>query len=150
MILGFTGTRLGPRPAQTAAITRFVEGMKPVCFIHGGASGCDMLAHGIAERCWIPLIEIHPSGDRSPAVWEGMGAHCTIYPALPPLDRNKVIVRRVHGLLACPRTDMEETRSGTWSTVRYARAAGVPVYVILQSGKIVPDKQTFERWIKPL
>lgn len=141
MIVGFSGTRLGTRPAQTEAIARLIYHMRPTRFVHGGAPGADMIAHRIAESIHTPEIEIHPSDQRSPAVWSGMGSHCTIYPALPPLDRNKVLVRRIWGLLACPRSDVEELRSGTWSTVRYARAWGVPIYIIQQDGTIIRDAE---------
>jgi predicted Rossmann fold nucleotide-binding protein DprA/Smf involved in DNA uptake len=38
-----------------------------------------------------------------------------------------------------PRTDIEETRSGTWATVRYAREIGLPIYVVKQNGQVVRD-----------
>src|SRR6266852_81649 len=98
MILGFTGTRLGPRPAQTAAIRKFMGRLRPTRFVHGGAKGSDMVAHRIAESLSIREIEIHPAEDRSPAVWAGMGSGITIYPELPPFERNRVIVRRVWGM----------------------------------------------------
>ena len=150
MILGFTGTRLGTRPAQTAAIHWFMHRLRPSRLVHGGASGADMVAHGIAESLGIPVIWIYPGDTRSSAVWAGMRAGIEIYPPLPPLERNRVMVKQIHGLLACPKSDTEELRSGTWSTVRYARAAGVPVYLIRANGKIVPDQQTFDKWLAPL
>lgn len=141
MIVGFTGTRVGPRPAQTAAIRRFLVHMLPRCFVHGGASGCDRIAHGIAESLGIPQIEIHPSTTQSPSLWGGdMNPRCIIYPPLPPLERDLVIVGRIDGLLACPRTDIEVSPSGTWATVRYAREAGVPVYLVRSDGRIVRDE----------
>lgn len=50
------------------------------------------------------------------------------------LARNHIIVDAVNVLLAAPQTDAEEVRSGTWATVRYARAAVKPV-VMLSRGK---------------
>lgn len=140
MILGFTGTRSGPRPDQTQAIYDFMARLKPRRFVHGGAAGCDMIAHGIAERLHIPVIEIHPSIDHYPAV-AGItaGVNVIIFPPLPPLERNRVIVRRVWGMLACPRTDAEEAGTGTWYTVRQARKLGCPVYLIRADGTIVRD-----------
>lgn len=113
--------------------------LRPTTLVHGGAKGADMIAHGIAESLWIPMIEIYPTYDRSPAVWGGMGAGITIYPPLPALERNRVIVRQVWGMIACPAEDAEELRSGTWATVRYARDAGVPVYLIRADGQIKRD-----------
>jgi hypothetical protein len=148
IILGITGTRDGPRPAQTAATLKFMRGLKPYRVVHGGAPGFDMIAHGIAEALRVREIEVHPSTVRSQSIIAGAGV--VVYPELPPLERNHVIVKRVYGLLACPKTDDEELRSGTWATVRYAREAGVPVYLIKQDGRIVADQTTFDRWIAPL
>jgi predicted Rossmann fold nucleotide-binding protein DprA/Smf involved in DNA uptake len=148
IILGITGTRAGPRPAQTAAALKFMRGLKPYRVVHGGAPGFDMIAHGIAETLRVREIEVHPSTVRSPSIIPGAGV--VVYPELPPLERNRVIIKRVYGLLACPKTDDEELRSGTWATVRYARKAGVPVYIIKQDGRIVADQTTFDRWIAPL
>ena len=39
----------------------------------------------------------------------------------PYLERNKEIVASSNLLIACPVGDKEELRSGTWSTVRFAR-----------------------------
>lgn len=142
MILGFTGTKLGMTPAQHDAFRRFVRRFPVSRFVHGGCVGSDTLAHG-AVRAFHPeiMIEIHPSnisGTRGVTVTVPMG-RCEIYPELPPLERNRIIVSRIHGLFAVPRTDREEIRSGTWATVRYAREIGCPVYVVQQSGKIVRD-----------
>lgn len=150
IILGITGTRAGPRPAQTAAAVKFIRGIKPYRVVHGGAPGFDMIAHGIAEATrTVREIEVHPATE---ARGHGiiLGAGVIVYPELPALERNKIIVKRIYGLLACPKTDDEDLRSGTWATVRYAREAGVPVYLIKQDGTIVPDQTTFERWIAPL
>jgi hypothetical protein len=46
------------------------------------------------------------------------------------LARDRAIAETVDYLIAAPRTDKEETRSGTWATVRYARTAGVPVILL--------------------
>jgi hypothetical protein len=151
IILGITGTRAGPRPAQTAAALKFMRGLKPYRVVHGGAPGFDMIAHGIAETLRVREVEIHPSTQSNVgAAGVIPGAGVVIYPELPPLERNRVIVKRIYGLLACPKTDDEELRSGTWATVRYAREAGVPVYLIKQDGLIVADQTTFDRWIAPL
>jgi predicted Rossmann fold nucleotide-binding protein DprA/Smf involved in DNA uptake len=46
-------------------------------------------------------------------------------------------------LVACPREEHgEETRSGTWSTVRYARRVGRPVIVVRPSGRI--ERECYE------
>jgi predicted Rossmann fold nucleotide-binding protein DprA/Smf involved in DNA uptake len=142
MIVGFTGTQNpGPTPRQHDAMRRFLAGMQMSRFVHGAAPGCDTLAHNIVEQAHRGIvIELHPSnlGFRSSILYEPIG-NLEIYPELPPLERNRVIIRRIHGLLAVPRTDIEETRSGTWATVRYAREIGLPIYVVKQNGQVVRD-----------
>ena len=49
---------------------------------------------------------------------------------LPPLVRNRNIVRAVDIMIAAPATDKEELRSGTWATVRYCRQARKPVIML--------------------
>jgi hypothetical protein len=50
------------------------------------------------------------------------------------LARNREIVAESDILIAAPRNDHEELRSGTWATVRYARQKGIPV-VMLSRGR---------------
>jgi len=141
MIVGTTGTLLGPRPAQYDAFKRFVRRLPIKRFVHGGARGWDTLAHH-AVRSHFPdiPIEIRPGRDPGTTVTMPLG-RCDIYPALAKLERNMVIVGRIHGLIAVPKQDIEERRSGTWATVRYARKLGCPVYVVLSDGRIVRDRE---------
>ena len=46
------------------------------------------------------------------------------------LDRNKDIVNNCDLLIAAPKENTEVLRSGTWSTVRYAKQLGVTVVII--------------------
>lgn len=39
----------------------------------------------------------------------------------PYIVRDHAIVDEVQFLIGCPRKDIEELRSGTWATIRYAR-----------------------------
>jgi hypothetical protein len=143
MIVGFTGTIAGPTPAQHARLKWFAARLPISRAVHGGCKGVDSLAHNAVRRAHPDIvIEIWPSdlpGTHGVCLTMPMG-RCELYPELPPLERNRIIVRRIHGLLAAPRTDREELRSGTWATVRYAREIGCPVYVIQQNGAVVRDK----------
>jgi len=139
MVIGFTGTRRGPTPRQSDGIRRFVRAVPPSRFVHGGAPGCDTIAHHIVRAaCPDICIEIHPSEIHGSTVWMPMG-NCEIYPELPPLDRNRVIVSRVYGMLAVPKSSREESRSGTWATVREARRIGCPVIIIRPDGEIIGE-----------
>jgi len=80
-------------------------------FHHGGARGADTEADA-AVKLIAPLAAVHVLRPK------GRGDE---------LARNRVIVSRVDVLIAAPLQDEEITRSGTWATIRYARAAGKPV-----------------------
>ena len=48
----------------------------------------------------------------------------------PDLDRNMVIVRETSFLIAAPAMEIEQLRSGTWSTLRYALRLGRPIHLL--------------------
>lgn len=52
----------------------------------------------------------------------------------PYLVRDKKIVKDADVMIATPHSYVEIVRSGTWATVRYARKAGKPIYLILPDG----------------
>jgi hypothetical protein len=54
----------------------------------------------------------------------------------PYLVRNKDIVIETASLIAAPADPVEQLRSGTWSTVRFARQRGKPVFLILPDGTV--------------
>lgn len=60
-------------------------------------------------------------------------------PPLPYLQRNRAIVDTSACLVAVP-DGPERERSGTWSTVRYARRLGRPVAVIMPDGSVVKER----------
>lgn len=152
MIVGFTGTRDGPTPRQHATMKRVLSALPITRFVHGAEAHSDTFAHYIVRAAHgaIP-IELHPCdirGTRSHLV-SGNYPYDIIFPELPPLERNKIIVSRVSGLIATPKSS-EEIRSGTWATIRYARKIFCPVYIIEPSGEFVRDQLTYDTWIKPL
>lgn len=51
----------------------------------------------------------------------------------PPLIRNRDIVNAGELLIATPKLDVEEQRSGTWAAIRYARKIGKPIILIYPS-----------------
>jgi len=96
-------------------------------FHHGDCVGCDETAHYIAMEIGYTII-IHPPQDTKHR------AHCVGAKAvLQPkgfLYRNKDIVYASDILIATPETTQEQLRSGTWATIRYAKAANRQVIVI--------------------
>lgn len=118
MRVGFTGTRKGMTGLQqqqvvdTLGMFRDVAGARRARaeFHHGGAVGADSQAAAQA-RCFGFYIVCYPAGT-------------------DPLRRNRDIVAACDILIAAPETDTEERRSGTWSTIRYARTKGIPVVML--------------------
>lgn len=153
MIVGFSGTREGPTPRQHATMKRVLTLLPITRFVHGAEAHSDTFAHYIVRAAHgqdIP-IELHPSnlrGTRSNLL--GGENPCNfIFPELPPLERNEIIVGRIHGLIASPKFRVEDS-SGTWSTIRYARKISCPVYIIEPSGEFVRDQSTYDTWVKDL
>jgi len=130
MIVGFTGSR-HPRPPETLDRLRALlvewgvtEGH------HGDCVGFDEQAHDVCVELGIRTVA-------HPAVNSSLRAFKSANVVLPPkdyLDRNKDIVRASERLIAAPEGP-EQTRSGTWSTVRFARSIGVRGIVLAWPGK---------------
>lgn len=123
--VGFTGTQFGMSDRQKLELKTFLATYASE-FHHGDCIGADEEAHRIALEVGIPVIVIHPP------LHKVKQANCsTKYPhgqsrviVREPrdyLDRNKDIVNETEGLIAAPKMNQEELRSGTWATVRYAR-----------------------------
>ena len=47
-----------------------------------------------------------------------------------------VVAEGVNGLIAAPGGFVEERRSGTWATIRYARQAGRRIWVVKPDGSV--------------
>lgn len=120
--IGFTGTRKGMTDSQkksfTAFMRAFTERFKCVEFHHGDCVGADDDAHMIARTFPNVIIVIHPPTNSSQrAMCKGDKCHNPF----PYLQRNKNIVDASKIVVACPGEIEEQQRSGTWSTIRYAR-----------------------------
>lgn len=118
MILGVTGSRHGGGFERGQKFYQFLDGVTE--FHHGDCLGWD-------EECFITCSHF---GIKTVAHPPENGAHRAftksdvILPPKPYLDRNKDIVNAVDYLIAAP-SGPETQRSGTWSTVRYAKKVGV-------------------------
>lgn len=143
--LGFTGSRFQPPfhrmpPSQLFALVDWLTLHKPSEVHHGCCLGADAEFHdavlsNLAEG-WCRRVFLHPPlNDASVAKLSTLDLRVvTLYPE-PYLDRNRSIVDASERLLACP-SGKETLRSGTWSTVRYARKVGKPVTIITTSGEV--------------
>lgn len=134
--VGFTGTRRGVMTHQDRALRGILRSLGGVLG-HGCCVGADREAHAI-WRGLGRLCEYHP-GDINQENWaiHNFGIGEEIHTRLPYLQRNKVIVDRCGVLVAAPGEAQEQLRSGTWSTIRYARRVGRPVIMVLPDGVVV-------------
>jgi len=99
---------------------------------HGCCIGADEQAHIISKS--IPGLTCHlhrPVDELQMAV----GLVGVEWPPAPYLKRNRSIVRSSALLIAAPSIH-EELRSGTGSTVRYARRLGRPIVLVWASGAL--------------
>ena len=169
--IGFTGTQAGMSLKQKESfrfrVWKFyqdemhacsVVGARNMTFHHGDCIGADENAHRIIENssdlesiCSEIVLHI-PRVDLKRAFMDrdrrlDSKIKITVRDPLDYLVRNKVIVDESEVLFACPYTPNQEVRSGTWSTVRYARKKGKTVMLIKPDGSV--KKLESGRWIKP-
>ncbi len=128
--IGFTGTgqgMTGPQQHTLPGLIKIVTGR----FRHGDCVGSDDQAATIAAGLGWP-VRGHPPINESKRAFN---AHT--YAWQPPeeyLARDRAIVDFSRTLIAAPRLDREERRSGTWYTIRYA-STKIETIIIWPNGK---------------
>ena len=158
--IGFTGTREGlsnrQREALPAVIWHHINSMtvvdvteKDIRFHHGDCLGADEEAHDSLLWCMPQVLKnlrifIHPPkidknrafcNEKPLPTYLSNGENAIhVLPAKDYLVRNHDIVDEANLLIACPRTEQEEQRSGTWATVRYARRNSKPIIILYPDG----------------
>jgi hypothetical protein len=130
--IGFTGTRDGMSIQQRNTLHRRLFDSELGDFHHGDCKGADEQAHDIAKSLGFRVV-IHPPDDVRMRAFTYSDSER--YP-LPYLVRNKNIVNETKVLYAAPKIAVEELRSGTWATIRYALKIGATVFIILPDGTI--------------
>ena len=132
MIIGFTGTRNDLTEVQLrniiAGLMELGEGWEG---LHGDCVGAD----DVFDKCCKELGIVTKC---RPCTFTNMRAYATEAIAEPvrPMERNRQIVADCDHLFACPPTEEEVKRSGTWATIRFGRKANKPVTIFYPSGKI--------------
>ena len=139
--IGFTGTRRGMTYPQTQAVKKLFYGSKEFELHQGCCLGADEDAVCLAildpfDKYACVRVIGHPCTIKGQQSEDVISLCDEVRTALPPLERNKVIVDACDLLVATPATDHEELRSGTWATIRYARKAGKVIYLVLTDGSI--------------
>lgn len=115
--------------AQKQVLIDILEGTE---LHHGDCIGADAEAHDIAYVCGLTTVA-HPPENPAKRAFKRANF---INTELPYLDRNKRIVNRTCELIATPGEFKEQVRSGTWSTIRYARKLGRKITIIFPDGAV--------------
>ena len=130
MKIGFTGTQGGMSDKQQEEFIRILQEQNPTEFHHGDCVGADAQAHDIVFAIYDKNIQIviHPPINPYKRAW------CKNWSILRMQDdylkRNRAIVDETDLLIATPKESVEVLRSGTWSTIRYARKQNKPIIII--------------------
>lgn len=139
MKVGFTGTQTGITPPQFDLLVEVLQELHEVTEAHhGDCIGADrefaVVIDALRHDGKLLSVELHshPPEDSKKRAFT---AYQTSYPEKPFLERNKDIVNATDILIACPKGQHEEQRSGTWATVRYARRQKGIIVILWPDGK---------------
>lgn len=133
-IIGFTGTRKGCTAVQRAVLTDIVRTLslgEDAIGLHGDCVGADAEFDEVCSALGVPTT-CRPSNVR------GARAKTTataIAAPEAPLVRNRRIVDEADVMVAVT-GGPEKLRSGTWSTVRYAKKSRKKIYVVHPDGTV--------------
>lgn len=131
MRIGYTGTQRGMTGDQKHVAVNLLS-QRDGEFHHGDCIGGDSDAHDIVIN--LPYwIVIHPPINKSKRAFKK--AHEFREPE-DYLARNRGIVDETERLVATPGEFEEQLRSGTWSTIRYARKLRRPIWIIFPDGSV--------------
>jgi len=121
MKIGFTGTREGMSQHQKEQFVLKMLELSPSEFHHGDCRGADAEAHDIVREFFPDVrIVIHPPEKTYMRAYKKGDFY---HPTKPYIVRDKDIVNDTEHLIGSP-LDVEVIRSGTWTTIRYARKIG--------------------------
>lgn len=134
--LGITGSRCDITANAITAFDQFLQTIDVNEVHHGDCIGADSIIHNmilINSNCKNTTIIIHPPKNSTYRA-NCNGNNVLIHSPKDYLVRNKDIVNDTDALIAFPSTKNEVLRSGTWSTIRYARKCSKPIIVIYPDG----------------
>jgi len=133
MKLGFTGTQQGMTVDQLVKFNMLVERIDPSEFHHGDCVGADMEAvHAIQDRKGVEVHSHIPDNNKKRAFTKAD----VIKKPKPYIARNHDIVDASDIIIATPKENKEQRRSGTWATIRYAKKQCKRMYIIYPNGNI--------------
>lgn len=142
--IGFTGTREGVSAVQQDAFLSLWETIKaPREWHHGDCIGSDdqitscVGLHRAVHFRSNPQIVAHPGPVQN---LRARNSYSDIIRSEKPfLVRNCIIVDCTELLIATPLEMTEQSKGGTWYTIRYARKAGKALRIIWRDGTITEE-----------
>lgn len=131
--VGVSGTQRGMTEQQMSSFRRLLFLFDWKTLHHGDCIGADEQMHQVAVERGMGVV-VHPPDVETKRAW--CLADATRRPR-PYLERNHDIVDETSYLIATPGEPEEQIRSGTWSTVRYARRLRRCMWLVLPDGSVV-------------
>lgn len=122
MIIGFTGTKRGMTQRQRATVRYLLAELQMTELHHGDCVGADAQAHQEALLRGAAVV-VHPPADPKLRAYCS-GFRVTVLEPREYLKRNGDIVDACEVLICAPKQKAEQVRSGTWTTIRYAKKRG--------------------------
>ena len=139
--VGFTGTKIGMTPNQKIELVEYLKHLKGLgytTFVHGDCIGADAQAAKFAKALGFTLV-CHPGHpkDKNNTMYRAFtDFNDEVREVKPFLVRDRDIVDETEQMIATPAGRTEEVRSGTWTTVRYARKQFKAVHIIYPSNRL--------------
>jgi hypothetical protein len=156
-----SGRAFVPSASSPQAVSPVPASIPSAVGFTGTQNGCTEVQHdrlkGWLGQLWVHGYEWMRNGDcvgadeQAGHIWNTLGLKIALHPPTvlakrafiphaiaerprPYLDRNKDIVRGAEVVVATPTEMVEQLRSGTWSTVRFARQLSKPILIIFPDG----------------
>jgi hypothetical protein len=135
MHLGITGTKKGVTEPQFDIVKSFILEDTTVTHLHeGDCVGVDHQVTLLFQE-YKPNVQIVCHPPIKPH-YRAYGPYDILNEEKDYLVRDKDNVDESDYLWACP-DGAERIRSGTWTTVRYARKKGIPITIIMPNGEVI-------------
>lgn len=131
-VVGFTGTRKGLTALQKVGLATTLVAFQPQFVQHGDCVGADAEFHAICQPRF--PIDVRPSTLSEQRAFCSGARH--VFLPRQPKERNCDLVNTSDVVIACPKSNAEELRSGTWMTIRYARKQNKPLVIIYPDGNV--------------
>jgi hypothetical protein len=149
--VGFSGTQIGMTSAQQETVDRLIAAVikqraletdpsRVVFAHHGDCLGADSQFDEICRRHHVQIVLHPPILMAKRARCDQREPPCIVRAPLDYLERNKAIIHECSYLIATPKEAIEQVRSGTWATVRYARRAKRLLDVVLPDGSVATNE----------